>query len=96
MCEDYSAETCARQFPLKLMVRGKGEGRPPFSLGTRGQCPQVISILAGAFEEIICIFVLLRGLSLICHFSEDIIQSFIIFDYQFIVISFKFDEICLN
>ena len=30
MCEDYSAETCARQFPLKLMVRGKGEGRPPF------------------------------------------------------------------
>ena len=32
------------------------KSRPPFSLGTRGYCPQVISILAGDFVEIVCIF----------------------------------------
>jgi hypothetical protein len=30
--------------------------RPPFSLGTRGHCPHVISILAGDFVEILYIF----------------------------------------
>ena len=35
--------------------------RPPLSLGTRGHCPQVISILAGDFVEISCKFMLFGG-----------------------------------
>ena len=39
--------------------------RPPFSLGTQGHCPQVISILAGDFLEILCIFMLFGGFQFI-------------------------------
>jgi hypothetical protein len=38
---------------------------PPFSLGTRGHCPKVISLSAGDFGEIICIFMVLEGLQFI-------------------------------
>ena len=44
----------------KVPYHGRASGvsglyvtRPPFSLGTRGQCPQVISILAGDFRELV-------------------------------------------
>ena len=37
--------------------------KPPFSLGMQGHCPQVISILEGDFEEMLCTFKLFKVFS---------------------------------
>ena len=58
-----------------------GVRRPPFSLGTWGHCPQVISKLAGDFEEISFIFMFFVFSSLFCHLSEENVQIITLLKY---------------